>query len=156
MAVIPFFNKLKAEGPEFVPITDPEMTRFWITLDQGVNFVLSSINMMRGGEIFVPKIPSMKITELAKVILPGIPHKIVGIRPGEKLHEVMVPADDWRSTIELEDRFVIKPSFKFWETENDDHYEQYDGMEDGFSYSSDNNKEWLDKDSLLPLLESLN
>ena len=155
-SVIPFFNKLKAEGTEFVPITDPEMTRFWITLDQGVNFVLSSINMMRGGEIFVPKIPSMKITELAKVILPGIPHKIVGIRPGEKLHEVMVPADDWRSTIELEDRFVIKPSFKFWETENDDHYEQYDGMEDGFSYSSDNNKEWLDKDSLLPLLESLN
>lgn len=154
-SVIPFFNKLKAEGSDFVPITDDKMTRFWITLDQGVNFVLSSIAMMRGGEVFVPKIPSMKITDLAEAMLPGIPHKIVGIRPGEKLHEVMVPADDCRSTVELEDRFVIEPSFSFWESAEQERYQKRPKVADNFSYASDNNSEWLSQDELLALLEQL-
>lgn len=154
-SVIPFFRKLKAEGAEFVPITDERMTRFWITLEQGVNFVLSSLEMMKGGEVFVPKIPSMKITDLAEVILPGVPHKIVGIRPGEKLHEVMVPLDDSHSTHELDDRYVIEPSFNFWESEDVERYQAFDKVPGDFSYASDNNTEWLSKEGLENLLESI-
>ncbi len=93
-----------AEGAEFLPVTDDRMTRFWITLQQGVDFVVSSIAMMRGGELYVPKIPSMRISDLARCLGPGLPLKIVGIRPGEKLHEVMVTDDDSRQTLELDDR----------------------------------------------------
>ncbi|HEY8190802.1 MAG TPA: UDP-N-acetylglucosamine 4,6-dehydratase (inverting), partial [Alphaproteobacteria bacterium] len=100
-SVIPFFQRLAKEGAKTIPITDPRMTRFWITLQQGVNFVLSSIEMMYGGEIFVPRIPSMKVSDVAEVLAPGIKHEIVGIRPGEKLHEVMVPEDDGRRTLKL-------------------------------------------------------
>ena len=109
-SVAPFFQKLAAEGAAELPITDARMTRFWITLPQGVDFVLSSLARMSGGEIFVPKIPSMSTVELAHAIAPGLPHKVVGIRPGEKLHEIMVPEDDARSTVELNDRYVILPS----------------------------------------------
>ncbi|WP_300541209.1 polysaccharide biosynthesis protein, partial [Maricaulis sp.] len=109
-SVIPFFRKLIDEGANELPITDPRMTRFWITLEQGVNFVLSSLAMARGGEIFVPKIPSMSTAELARTMAPNLPHKIVGIRPGEKLHEVMIPEDDSRTTVELEDRYAILPA----------------------------------------------
>lgn len=154
-SVIPFFNKLKKEGANFVPITDERMTRFWITLEQGVNFVLSSLEMMRGGEIFVPKIPSMNIKDLAEVIIPGIPHKIVGIRPGEKLHEIMVPFDDSRSTYELDDRYVIEPSFAFWDTNEAKRYQDFKKVEEGFSYASNNNEEWLSKDELGKLMEAI-
>ncbi len=152
-SVIPFFQKLKKEGAKTIPITDERMTRFWITLPQGVNFVLSSLEMMKGGEIFVPKIPSMKMTDLANVIVPNTPHEIVGIRPGEKLHEIMVPFDDSRSTYELEDRYVIEPSFKFWDANEVERYEAYEKVEEGFSYSSDNNKEWVSEEVLEDMMK---
>ena len=109
-SVIPFFAKLISEGATELPITDPRMTRFWITLEQGVNFVLSSLAIARGGEIFVPKIPSMSTLDIAKTLAPDLPHKIIGIRPGEKLHETMIPEDDARTTVELEDRYAILPA----------------------------------------------
>ncbi len=150
-SVAPFFRKLLAEGAAELPITDARMTRFWITLDQGVNFVLSSLEAMTGGEIFVPKIPSMRTTELASAIAPGLPHKLVGIRPGEKLHEIMVPEDDARSTVELTDRYVILPSHDLVRRA------AYldDGalaLPEGFSYVSDRNPERLDARGLQLLL----
>jgi len=111
-SVIPFFLKCRENGS--LPITDPRMTRFWITLEQGVNFVLSNLERMVGGELFVPKLPSMNIMDLAKVIAPECKMDIVGIRPGEKLHEVMIPRDDARRTLEFEDHYVIQPDFHFW------------------------------------------
>ena len=111
-SVIPFFLKLKDAG--FLPVTDPRMTRFWITLDQGVDFVLNCLRQMVGGELFVPKLPSMNILDLAKAIAPDCKIKIVGIRPGEKLHEVMVPIDDARKTIEFEKHYIIQPEFKYF------------------------------------------
>lgn len=150
-SVAPFFRKLIAEGAEALPITDPRMTRFWITLDQGVSFVLSSLQIMRGGETFVPKIPSMTTVELASAIAPGLPHRIVGVRPGEKLHEVMVPEDDARTTVELADRFVILPANA--PARRDDYLS--DGAQplpDGFSYASDRNPERLDARGLQALL----
>ncbi len=151
-SVIPFFQRLAKEGAKTIPITDPRMTRFWITLQQGVNFVLSSIEMMYGGEIFVPRIPSMKVSDVAEVLAPGIKHEIVGIRPGEKLHEVMVPEDDGRRTLKLKDRYVIEPAFAFWSRKK---YET-NGAEclpDGFSYASNTNDEWLDARGLKELLD---
>jgi len=111
-SVIPFFLKLKDAG--VLPVTDPRMTRFWITLDQGVDFVLNCLQQMVGGELFVPKLPSMNILDLAKAIAPDCKIKIVGIRPGEKLHEVMVPIDDARKTIEFEKHYIIQPEFKYF------------------------------------------
>jgi UDP-N-acetylglucosamine 4,6-dehydratase len=112
-SVVPFFRKLVADGANELPITDPRMTRFWITLDQGVDFVLAAFDRMHGGEVFVPKIPSALITDLAKAVDPDLPHRIVGIRPGEKLHEVMCPADDAHLTLEFDDHYVIQPSITF-------------------------------------------
>ena len=150
-SVAPLFRRLAAEGAADLPITDPRMTRFWITLEQGVNFVLSSMEMMRGSEIFVPKIPSTRTSDLATAVAPQLPHRMVGIRPGEKLHEVMVPEDDARSTIELHDRYVILPSGM--------HPRRTDYLEsggrpvaDGFSYASDKNPEPLDARGLQTLL----
>ena len=150
-SVAPLFRRLAAEGAAELPITDPRMTRFWITLEQGVNFVLSSMQMMRGSEIFVPKIPSTRTADLAMAVAPHLPHRMVGIRPGEKLHEVMVPEDDARSTIELHDRYVILPSGM--------HPRRTDYLEsgghpvaDGFSYASDKNPEPLDARGLQALL----
>jgi UDP-N-acetylglucosamine 4,6-dehydratase len=111
-SVIPFFMKCKVEG--YLPITDPRMTRFWITLEQGVNFVLECLERMVGGELFVPKLPSMNIMDLAKAIAPECPTKTVGIRPGEKVHEVMIPRDDARKTIEFDYYYIVQPDFKFW------------------------------------------
>jgi UDP-N-acetylglucosamine 4,6-dehydratase len=112
-SVIPFFKKQIANGCDFLPITDPYMTRFWITLQQGVDFVLKNFARMQGGEIFVPKIPSIKVVDLASAMAPQLPQKIVGIRPGEKLHEVMCPADDAHLTLQFDDHYVIKPTIQF-------------------------------------------
>ena len=151
-SVIPFFQKLIEQGATELPITDDRMTRFWITLDQGVNFVLSSLEMMKGGEIFVPRIPSMKITDLATAMAPELKQKIVGIRPGEKLHEIMVPLDDGRSTLKLADRYIIEPAFTFWNREA--YKRQSEPAGENFHYSSDTNDEWLDKDGLMQMMQS--
>lgn len=133
-SVIPLFKRLKAEGK--IPITDPRMTRFWITLEQGVEFVIDCILRMHGGEIFVPKLPSMKLTDLAEAIAPGCKHDIVGIRSGEKLHEVLVPEDDARRTIEFPGYYVIQPDFPFWTEEKS---AEGKPVPDRFCYSSDTN-----------------
>lgn len=151
-SVVPFFKKLVAEGAEYLPITDERMTRFWITLEQGVNFVLSSMELAQGGEIFVPKIPSTRVTDLAKSIAPHLPHKVIGIRPGEKLHETMVAEDDGRSTIEIHDRFAILPALdqKLMDTWKD---RGATTVEDGFYYASDRNPERLDARGLMHMLQ---
>jgi UDP-N-acetylglucosamine 4,6-dehydratase len=118
-SVVPFFKTLIKEGADSLPITHKDMTRFWITLQQGVDFVLKCMERMDGGEIFVPKIPSVRIVDLVKAMAPDLPMKIIGIRPGEKLHEIMCPADDSHLTIEFDDYFVITPSITFFSREND-------------------------------------
>jgi UDP-N-acetylglucosamine 4,6-dehydratase/5-epimerase len=155
-SVVPFFQKLVHAGAEELPITDPRMTRFWITLPQGVDFVLKSFERMQGGEIFVPKIPSMKVTDLATALAPGVPIKVVGIRPGEKLHEVMCPADDHHLTVEFEGYYVIKPAIIF--TKGTDFTgnalgEKGTVVVDGFEYSSDKNTEWLTTEQLLRMID---
>ena len=141
-SVIPFFKKLADEGAKSLPITDDRMTRFWITLSQGVNFVLSSMEMMRGGEIFVPKIPSTSITALASLVGPKLKQHKVGVRPGEKLHETMIPADDSRWTVETDDRYVILASFAAAAREAYLNRGARPVAED-FQYSSDTNPEKL-------------
>ncbi len=150
-SVVPLFESLIKKGAKSLPITDERMTRFWITLDQGVSFVLSSLALMQGGEIFVPKIPSMKMTELARAMAPKLPHENVGIRPGEKLHEVMITEDDSRATIEIEDRYVIRPPIVDW---SDAHLKKAGAkpVAEDFRYSSERNPEWLDADALNQLI----
>ncbi len=151
-SVVPFFRKLMEDGATELPITDPRMTRFWITLTQGVNFVLSSMEMMRGGEIYVPKIPSTTITDLATLISPKLKQTVVGIRPGEKLHETMIPADDSHWTVDMQDRFVILASFA---TQAREAYLARGAVPvpEGFSYSSDSNPEALDARGLQNFLQ---
>lgn len=149
-SVVPFFQDLVRHGAQSLPITDPRMTRFWITLQQGVDFVLSSYDLMRGGEIFVPKIPSMKVVELAKCLAPDLPHEVVGIRPGEKLHEVMITEEEARSAHELLDRYVVHPTLSFWTAEKMD--EEGASVPEGFRYSSDTNDWWLDEGELLGMI----
>lgn len=150
-SVVPFFQNLIDKGAKALPITDARMTRFWITLPQGVNFVLSSLEMMRGGEVFIPRIPSMKMTDLASIMAPEMEQEIVGIRPGEKLHEIMVTVDDGRNTLQMEDRYIIEPNFTFWKR---DCYEgaNVKRVEDDFAYASNTNDEWLDEAGLKKLL----
>lgn len=143
-SVLPFFRKLIADGADHIPITHPDMTRFWITLEQGINMVLSSFDLMKGGEIFIPKIPSMKVTDLARAVAPDLPQKIIGIRPGEKLHEIMVTGDDARQTVDLGDRYAILPVFRYWSSDNDQYADAKRVAED-FRYSSEINDEWLDE-----------
>ena len=112
-SVVPFFRNLLAQGAKTLPVTDPRMTRFWITLEQGVAFVIRDFERMHGGEIFVPRIPSMRITDLVEAMAPGMPIDVVGIRPGEKLHEIMCPTDDSHLTLEFADHFVIRPTIQF-------------------------------------------
>lgn len=150
-SVVPLFRQLASEGAKELPITDPRMTRFWITLRQGVNFVLSSLAMMQGGEIFVPKIPSTRITDLANALAPNVPTRIVGIRPGEKLHEVMITEDDARTTLDLPDRYVIEPALAFWRT-NGCKTDGAKPVPEGFSFTSETNAEWLDQAELESLL----
>ena len=153
-SVIPFFKRRVAEGAKSLPITDARMTRFWITLRQGVDFVLSSLALARGGEIFVPKIPSLKITDLALSLAPKATHTIVGVRPGEKIHEVMITLDDARNTVMLKDRYVIRPRSldgpdkpSFWD--------DFESVPEDFEYASDNNAEWLDRDAVREILDAL-
>jgi len=139
-SVVPFFKRLAAEGVVEVPITDERMTRFWITLPQGVQFVLESLERMRGGELFVPKIPSMRVVDLARVLLPDARIKVIGIRPGEKIHEEMISTEDSRRTLDMGTHFVIQPEAEWWRRK---------GMllggtlPDGFRYASDLNDHWL-------------
>jgi UDP-N-acetylglucosamine 4,6-dehydratase/5-epimerase len=151
-SVVPFFKKLAESGAGELPITDPRMTRFWITLTQGVNFVLSSMELARGGEIFVPKIPSTTITGLARLLGPHLEQKIVGIRPGEKLHETMIPADDSHWTVELDDRYVVLASFA---AAARDAYLNRGArpVAEGFAYASDSNPEKLDARGLQMMLQ---
>lgn len=151
-SVVPLFQDMIKRGIVELPITDPRMTRFWITLDQGVGFVLSSLGIMRGGEIFIPKIPSMKMTDLAEAMSPGATHKVIGIRPGEKLHEVMITEDDARMTVELDDRYVICPPNATWTGSHLDAAGAR-AVPEGFRYSSEINREWLDGQSLLALAD---
>ena len=142
-SVLPLFRE-QAKDKTFT-ITDERMTRFWITLDQGVDFVIKNFQRMTGGEIFVPKIPSLKVTDLAKALMPEAKLKFIGIRPGEKLHEVMVPREVARETMEFKDYFVILPSFHEW-SENikfKSKHKNFRLCPDGFEYASDNNSEWL-------------
>lgn len=150
-SVIPFFLKCKQEG--YLPITDPRMTRFWITLEQGVNFVLECLVRMVGGELFVPKIPSMNIMDLAKAIAPECRTKIIGIRPGEKLHEVMIPRDDSRRTIEFDHYYIIQPNFPFW----GQRYNHSDGksVPEDFEYNSGTNPWRLTIDGMREMVQNI-
>lgn len=150
-SVVPFFLRKRKQGT--LPLTDERMTRFWISLEHGVRFVIDCLNKAKGGELFVPKIPSVKIKDIAEVIAPEAEIKIVGIRAGEKLHEVMVTRDDARNTIDLDDRYVILPPrrmrrHEFWR-------EQGPACKDGFRYSSDSNTHWLNKTGLKEMIAGL-
>ena len=146
-SVVPFFRSLANSG-QALPITDKRMTRFWITIQEAVEFVLESLEIMSGGELYVPKIPSMKIVDLAFAISESSPIQEIGIRPGEKLHEEMISPDDSRRTIELENRFVVTPLFAEWG------FNQPKGRDvpDGFSYRSDTNSQWLSIEQLRKML----
>lgn len=150
-SVIPFFLKCRENG--VLPITDPRMTRFWITLEQGVNFVLSCLEKMVGGELFVPKLPSMNIMDLAAVIAPECKTEIVGIRPGEKIHEIMITKDDARKTLEYDKYYVIQPDFHFWKS-------RYNGdegkpVQEEFEYNSGTNQWILKADEMWEILKNL-
>jgi UDP-N-acetylglucosamine 4,6-dehydratase len=148
-SVVPHFESLIAAGADHLPITDERMTRFLITLKQGVSFVLSSLALMRGGEIFVPRIPSIRMPDLAAAMAPELPTRVVGIRPGEKLHEVMITEDDARTTILCGDRYVIEPAFA--EHRKGSRLEG-EAMPDRFRYASDNNEDWLGASELRAML----
>lgn len=152
-SVVPFFQKLIDEGAAELPVTHDEMTRFWITLQDGVDFVLKNFERMLGGEIFIPKIPSMRIMDLAKAMAPKLTIKIIGIRPGEKLHEIMCPADDSYHTYEYDDHYVIAPTINFSSRSNDftinNIKETGKLVEQGYEYNSKNNSTFLSQEELL-------
>ncbi len=150
-SVVPLFKKLLPTGK--LPITDPRMTRFWIRLQDGAAFVDKSLGLMRGGEIFVPKIPSMRIVDLARAVGPDCSHEVVGIRPGEKLHELLITRDDARNTIEFRDFYVITPAIHRWESAADHTYAGEPGkpVDESFEFSSDQNAMWLDAEQLQAL-----
>lgn len=149
-SVVPFFKKIKNTGK--IPITDPRMTRFWITLEQGVQFVLDNLKRMQGGEIFVPKIPSMKVTDLAQAIAPECEIEIVGIRPGEKLHEAMIMEDDARHTREYDTYYVIQPEFSWWLSKKD---VDNNLLPEGFAYTSDKNDQLLTVEELRHMIKEM-
>ena len=151
-SVVPLFRRLIAEGATELPITDTRMTRFWITLDQGVNFVLSSLAMMHGGEIFVPRIPSTSVADMARAMAPDLPHRIIGIRPGEKLHEVLISEDDARTTRDIGDRFIIAPAFSYWTDKGIEPAFGGAPVAEGFRYTSDDNPEQMPTEALMDLI----
>jgi|SRR3972149_1923439 len=151
-SVIPFFMKQRETG--VLPITDTHMTRFWITLEQGVNFVLRCLEMSEGGELFVPKIPSMNIMDIVKAIAPDCKHEIIGIRPGEKIHEVMITEDDARHTLEYDDYYIVEPEFRWWSHER---YLSNGGkpVKGSFIYASNTNDRWLKVEELRELIKDI-
>ncbi|MBI2642372.1 MAG: UDP-N-acetylglucosamine 4,6-dehydratase (inverting) [Candidatus Wildermuthbacteria bacterium] len=149
-SIIPLFLEQAKQGE--ITITDEQMTRFWITLDQGVRFVLGCIEKMAGGETFIPKIPSMKVVDLADVIAPGVTRRIIGIRPGEKLHEVLMVGEEARHAKEFDTHFVIEPEFPFWNKENG---KEGKPLPSDFSYASNTNKEWITKEQMQEILKTL-
>jgi UDP-N-acetylglucosamine 4,6-dehydratase/5-epimerase len=158
-SVLPFFQKLINDGADALPITHKEMTRFMITLREGVEFVLKNFERMQGGEIFVPKIPSMRIADLANALAPKLTQKIIGIRPGEKIHEIMCPADDSHLTLEFETHYVICPSIQFSHMSDytkDPLGEVGTPVSQGYEYNSGNNPEWLSTESFLKLIGNSN
>jgi UDP-N-acetylglucosamine 4,6-dehydratase len=152
-SVVPYFNRLIEQGATELPITDMRMTRFWISLHQGVDFVLSCLETTRGGEIFVPKIPATTVCDLATAMAPQAAHKVIGIRPGEKLHEIMISADDSRSTWELPDRYFIEPEFVEY-ARTPAATTGATKVDEGFAYSSDINPERLDIDGIRGLMKA--
>ncbi len=142
-SVIPLFREQRGSG--VLTITDPRMTRFWITLEQAVDFVTNCISQMHGGEVFVPILPSMRVTDLARAMAPDCQIREIGIRPGEKVHEVMVTEDEARHTLQFDEFFVIEPEHPWWKREK---WKGGKPLPDGFRYSSDNNTDWLDVDRL--------
>jgi UDP-N-acetylglucosamine 4,6-dehydratase len=150
-SVIPFFLKERAKG--VLPITDPRMTRFWITLEQGVQFVLDCLDKMVGGELFVPKLPSMNIMDLARVIAPECETKVVGIRPGEKIHEVMISKDDARRTIEFDSFYMVQPDFRFWTRRAN--FAPTKAVPEDFEYNSGSNPRFLTVDQMKDMIQKL-
>lgn len=150
-SVIPLFIKKRETG--VLSITDPRMTRFWISLDQGVELVMKAFEMMHGGEIFVPKIPSMKMMNLAMAIGPECKIKEIGIRPGEKLHECMISEDDARQTLEFDEYYIIEPAFHWWCQKDKSNHDGGKRCPDGFAYRSDNNDHWLTVEQLKKMIE---
>jgi UDP-N-acetylglucosamine 4,6-dehydratase len=146
-SVIPVFLEQRRRGK--ITITDPRMTRFWLTLEQGVKFVIHCLDQMHGGEIFVPKIPSMRLLDLAETVAPGCQVEYIGIRPGEKLHEVLVSEDESRQTLETEDMYIIQPAHPWWKSDN---WVNAKALVDGFRYSSDTNDRWLTRPELEELV----
>jgi len=151
-SVVPLFRRLVAEGAAELPITDPRMTRFWITLGQGVDFVLSCLPAMTGGEIFVPKIPSMRLVDLARCLAPELPHRVIGVRPGEKLHEVLITEDDSRTVVASHDRYVIEPQFGL--ASRIGTLPNSEPVPEGFRYASDTNDEWLEPEQMHQFIET--
>ncbi len=149
-SVVSIFLEQKKKGE--ITITDERMTRFWITLEEGIHFVIKCIELMKGGEIFIPKIPSMKILDLAEVMAPGAKRKIIGIRPGEKLHEVLLAEEEATHTKEFDNYFVIEPEFPFWKRKN---LKGGKSLPEGFRYSSDTNREWITKEQMRKILKKL-
>ena len=150
-SVVPFFQKLLSNGAKKLPVTDMRMTRFWITIAQGIEFVVRSFERMHGGEIFVPKIPSMRITDLVEAMAPRMPIEVIGIRPGEKLHEIMCPVDDSHLTLEFANHFIIRPTIQF--VRPSDYTVNVLGeigkpVPEGFEYNSGNNSKFLSVDDL--------
>ncbi len=152
-SVIPYFKELIKNGAKELPITDSAMTRFWLKLEDAVEMVLMALDIMKGGELFVKKIPSMRVTDLAIAINPALKLKEVGIRPGEKIHEVMITREDARNTIELEEYFVIKPPFNLKNL--DEYYKPARKVENDFEYNSGKNKEWLNIDQMKEMIKQL-
>ena len=148
-SVIPVFMEQRKRGK--ITLTDSRMTRFWLTLEHGVRFVVSAIEQMHGGEIFVPKIPSMRLTDMAETIAPGCEVECIGIRPGEKLHEVLVSEDEARNTVELDDMYIIQPAHPWWSGQN---WKNARPLPDGFRYGSDSNAHWLSAEQLRELIET--
>jgi len=149
-SVVPLFLEQEKTGE--ITITDERMTRFWITLEQGIRFVIKCIEIMKGGEIFIPKIPSMKIVDLAEAIVPTAKKKIIGIRSGEKLHEILITKEEAKHTKEFNDYFAVEPEYRFW---NKDNFKDGRTLPDGFEYTSGNNDKWITKEETKEILKNL-
>ena len=149
-SIIPSLKEQKTTGK--ITITDKRMTRFWLTLDQAVEFVIKSLEVMRGGEIFIPKIPSMEIMDLAKTIAPDCQIKYIGIRPGEKIHECLITEDETRHTLEFDDFYIIEPEYPYWRREG---WKEGKSLSENFEYTSDKNKKWLTLKELEKIVKNL-